>query len=280
MFSVHPAGSNAELWVVNADGTGLLNLTNSPYQEEALNAAWSPDGTKIAFSRTGDSQECAAAPDACGWWIINTDGNGLIRLIPDGGDGFQGSTPQWSPDGSRLVFTGWVPDGNPGDPYFDLFVVNSDGSGLVQLTIGEDRYAFPTWSPDGNQIAYTTCCSGDYSHLYIMAPDGTGQQQLTDDALGWDAGAPVWSPDGSKILFSCTGMCLISPDGSGLVNFTELYAGPTVSNLPAWSPDGSVIGFSSDVGTGYDVFTIRPDGTGLRNLTNSPLDDSFGSWGP
>lgn len=265
-----------DLWVVNSDGTGLLNLTDSPYTEDGLNAAWSPDGSKIVFSRTGDSQECAVAPEACGWWTINSDGSGLARLLPDSGDGFQGGLPDWSPDGSQIAFTGWVP-GNytPGVPYFDLFVVNSDGSGLVQLTEGENGEDFPDWSPDGSRIAFTECCSGNFRHLLVMAPDGTNLQQLTGDGLGWDAGAPAWSPDGSKILFGCTGMCLINPDGSGLVNFTQLYAGAT-----AWAPDGSAIGFSSNPGSRDDVFTIRPDGTGLSNLTNMQSRDFFGSWGP
>jgi len=270
-----------DLWVVNTDGTGLLNVTSSPWEEDGLKAAWSPDGSKIAFSRNGDSQDCAnGGPDACGFWTINSDGSGLTRLIADNGDGFQGNHIQWSPDGSQLVFVGWIPGGDPGDPWFDLFVINSDGTGLQQLTSDDVGYGFPRWSPSGDLIAFTGCCTGDYTHLFVMAPDGTGLTQLTDDSLGWDAGGPVWSPDGSKILFSCTGMCLISPDGSGLVNFTELYAGPTGSKLPAWAPDGSVIGFSSNAGSGYDVYTIRPDGTGLRNLTSLPSDDYFGSWGP
>ena len=75
-------------------------------------------------------------------------------------------------------------------------------------------------------------------------------------------------------------MCLISPDGSGLVNFTELYAGLTTGDLPAWAPDGSTIGFTSDPGGRRDVYTIRPDGTGLQNLTNLATGDYLGSWGP
>ena len=154
------------------------------------------------------------------------------------------------------------------------------GPGLQQLTSGEQRYHASTWSPNGDLIAFTSCCSGSFGHLFVMAPDGTGVTQLTDDSLGWDANGPAWSPDGSKILFSCTGMCLISPDGSGLVNFTELYAGLTTGDLPAWAPDGSTIGFTSDPGGVRDVYTIRPDGSGLRNLTNLATGDYLGSWGP
>ncbi len=169
-----------DLWVVNTDGTGLLNVTASPWAEGARGAAaWSPDGSKIAFTRKGDAQQCTVSPDACGFWTVNSDGSGLTRLIADNGDGFQGNAIRWSPDGSQLVLVGWVPGGNPGDPYFDLFVVNNDGSGLQQLTStsGESTYSFPRWSPSGDLIAFSRCCTGDYAHLFVMAPDGTGQTQ-------------------------------------------------------------------------------------------------------
>jgi Tol biopolymer transport system component len=267
-----------DLWVVNSDGTGLLNLTDSPYEEDGINAAWSPDGSKIAFTRNGDDQDCAnGGPDACGLWTINADGTGLTRLTADNGDGFQGGWIDWSPDGLRLVFSGWIPgDYNPGDPFFDLFVIDSDGSGLQQLTSDSDHYSGATWSPSGDLIAFQSCCTGSFVHLFVMAPDGTGVTQLTDDGLGWDAYGAEWSPDGSRIAFGCMGLCVINPDGSGLETVTEVWPWRPL----AWAPDGSVIGFTSDPSGRRDVYTIRPDGTGLRNLTDLSTGDYFGSWAP
>jgi len=265
-----------DLWVVNTDGTGLLNLTNSPSLDEGeVWPAWSPDGSRIVFSRT--DCEDGVTNDACSMWTVNADGSGLSQLAPDAPPGFNAGGFDWSPDGSRIVLSAWRQVGFGKD----LYVVNGDGTNLQQLTDGGEGYfhEHPAWSPDGTMIALATWDSNNdsYFHLAVIDADGTGLTQLTDDVLGEDVRwQPAWSPDGSVIAFSCGGLCVINRDGSGLVRATAppLYVWWT----PGWAPDGSVVGFTGTPEGQWDVYTIRPDGTGLRNLTNLVTSDQFGSW--
>src|SRR5437867_5831946 len=122
--------ATAEIYVINADGTGRpIRLTNNTEEERA--PAWSPDGKRIVFScrRGGPDFEIC---------VMNADGTGQVQLtdnnVPD-------LTPSWSPDGKRIVFHRRV----GGRGQFQLFLVNADGTGEVQLTFPPGLNAFPNW---------------------------------------------------------------------------------------------------------------------------------------
>jgi TolB protein len=122
--------ATAEIYVINADGTGRpVRLTNNT--EEERSPAWSPDGKRIVFScrRGGPDFEIC---------VMNADGTGQVQLtdnnVPD-------LTPSWSPDGKRIVFHRRV----GGRGQFQLFLVNADGTGEVQLTFPPGLNAFPNW---------------------------------------------------------------------------------------------------------------------------------------
>ena len=165
-----------DLYVVNADGSGLRNLTRNlrptyPYSQ----LVWSPDGRTIYFGR----------------YLVRTDGSGARRLpyIP--------ITAVWSPDGRRIAFAKKRP-GPPSPSLTDIYVMNADGSGTRNLTHNASYNAEPAWSPDGRKIAFHSTRDGN-REIYVMNADGSGKRNLTRNPA--QDGHPSWSPDGRRIAF-------------------------------------------------------------------------------
>jgi Tol biopolymer transport system component len=249
-------GANYDVFVMNADGTGVQDLTTSPgdvasgfYQGDPR---WSPDSTKIAFE--GED----------GLYLMNADGSGQVKIA-------NGGSHSWSPDGTRITFAG-----NDG-----VYVMNSDGTGLTRLTSGPGSDDFPAYSPDGTKIAFYRGLGGSQPigdrAIYVMNADGSGQSVVADfqaDTMG----LPVWSPDGTKLAFDLYqnetwDIYVVGADGTGLVGLTD---DPNRDeNTPVWSPDGtriafeasSVVGDIDNTGT-FDIYAMNPDGTDETRITN------------
>lgn len=123
-----------QIFVMNADGTRAVNLTNDA-TTEARHPAWSPDGTRIAYdAHPSDGGEVAI-------WLMNPDGSARVRLPPAPGND---SEPAWSPDGTKIVFTRY------GDNLGDIFIRNTDGTGAVAVTNLPGFDASPDWQPMPN----------------------------------------------------------------------------------------------------------------------------------
>ena len=191
--------------------------------------AWSPDGTKIAFF----SQESYI-------WFMDTDGSNQRKLMPDAGAVF---SLAWSPDGTKIAFDS------------PIWVVNADGSDPRKLSdIAEDLH--PAWSPDGTKIAFQSA-SGRNTDIWVMNADGTDQKKLTNNG-----GMPVWSPDGKITFIGEGGICIMNADGSDQKILISVDAGRSL----VWSPDGSRIAIVSDVASGTDIWVINADGTNRMKL--------------
>ena len=114
-------------------------------------------------------------------YVMNADGTGTPRQLTNNSEEERG--PDWSPDGSRIVFACRKgPAGPGGAPTFEICVMNADGSGEVQLTSNNVPDLTPTWSPDGSQIVFHRTLSAGVSQFFVMNADGTATTQITGGA--------------------------------------------------------------------------------------------------
>jgi Tol biopolymer transport system component len=253
-------GANYDVYVMNADGSDLRNLTKTP-DDVARGASqgppvWSPDGTMFAFEGDDGKND--------GLYVMNADGTGFRWLA-------NGLRPAWSPDGNRILFTGMGSD---------LYSVAADGTDVIQLTNAPGWDDQPSWSPDGSQIAFVRGDDGVTSVL-VMAADGSDPRQVFQQE-GVYPHQPLWSPDGRRLLLEAEttmpqgnyqsnyDLYLVEADGSRWTDLTQTTE--RAENWPVWSPDGSLIAFRATteltVNTDdYQVYLIRPDGSGDERLT-------------
>jgi TolB protein len=156
--------------------------------------------------------------------------------------------------------------------------------------------ASPESFPPPGRIVYgaaTPSLGADSRSLFTAAPDGTGARQITTNPSGWDVDAR-WSPDGTQVVFTRIGpggfsssVWVVNADGT---NAHPVSGEPSFAQHPKWSPDGRWIAFQQQTGvgprgfpdeTGYALWLVRPDGSGLRSLdagANS-CDSGFFGYG-
>ena len=183
-----PEGYGYSLWMINADGTGLTDVTKEPVVNgdgpADTTPQVSPNGKRIVFNRCFPDQPCVVA-------TVHIDGTHLRQLTDN--TLFESEHPNWSPDSRRIVFQIHYFGGGA-----DLAIVNADGSGLTQLTFygeGSRNGSFdPCFSPDGSRILFSHFLSTGGDDLYTMDPNGTGVTQVTKTvALEF---APEWAVAG------------------------------------------------------------------------------------
>jgi dipeptidyl aminopeptidase/acylaminoacyl peptidase len=168
--------ANANLYVINKDGTGLHRL-NPPGTVTTLNdtptvsaQSWSPDGRQVAFvaSQAADGS-FFDAPRAA--YVVNADGSDAHRI------GATGFSAMWSPDGR------WIAIDHQASGVSTLYLVHPDGSGLHPIVAPTDgSYAIgPVWSPDGKWLLYVrgTGNGVDHADLWMTSSDTDTSIQLT-----------------------------------------------------------------------------------------------------
>jgi Tol biopolymer transport system component len=248
------------------DGSGRASIANSEMEFD-VQPAWSPDGTKIAFSR--GTQRYAGSSDI---YVASADGLAVTKLTNLAGNEVH---PTWSPDGSRITFLN----------DYGLWVMNADGSDATMIFGSPDlRVAAPSWSPVDSRIVfhgyfYDPDTGWTTSDIFTLNDDGSQLTRLTSHPAG--EALPAWSPDGTRIAFARMGTSsvdwdihVISADGSNEIKLADN------GTDPAWSPDGETIAFTRMTATDQDIYSIALDGAIEVNLTNSPAHESSPAWQP
>jgi TolB protein len=226
--------SGGRVRVMNADGSNKQWLTAGP----GTLPSWSPDGTRIAFTREGRGSDI---------YVMDASGSNQQRLTHTDVEGTDTSVfdAEWSPDGTQIAC---VVEFNPDGQFFGETTLHVlDISDILQ-GVGSPRLQplpradslfndWPAWSPEGSQIAFSAVSAGDGGHrdIYVINADGTNLQQLTQtkdvDELG-----PAWSPDGTRIVFQA-------------------------------NPNGN-----------WDIYVMNTDGTDQRPLTTDTESDVDPDW--
>jgi len=264
-------GDYNHLCMVNQDGSGLLRLTDAFAND--YYPAFSPLGGAIAFA----SNRSRGTFDLY-FMVLST--SSLIELTSEIGNAF---SPDFSPDGERVVFANRDADGQT-----SLYIVDRTGENLRMLFEGPN-YAGPTsivgaaWAPDGKTIAFamSTTQLYEYEIFFINADGNDPPQKLTTGLLGI-TGSLDWSPDSRYLLVSAgppgdKDIFNIDTQANTIARLT--YGGN--NNSPSFSPDGQYVAYNSLRNNGQaDIYIVRADGTGERQLTSDPEPDWQPQWEP
>ena len=272
-----------ELFVVDSHGANLRQLTANRARECCPSV--SGDGSKTVFqSDTRGDEEV---------FVINSDGtipSSCVLVVPGTGCQLTNNrdddvSPVISSDGSKIAFV----SNRDGDP--EVFVMNSDGTGVRQLTLNLATDEYPSISGDGTVIAFDSNIGVDYE-IFTIRSNGTGLKQVTNNSSNDDRFASI-SLDGSKVAFVSTGPLIassrpissygltppvLSPGGSSVVMISKtdgtglkVLTPNSGANFDAsLSGDGTVVAFISTVNGDRDVYNVHSDGSGLTQITNDP----------
>jgi Tol biopolymer transport system component len=279
-----------DLYTVEPDRSGVRRLVGAQGFLFRTIAAWSPDGSRVAF------------PWPAGIRVMNADGSGVEQLTtcrpPDcdadaGGD----SHPSWSPDGTQLAFSRFEGRAE------ELWVVGTDGSEPRPLNQEFAAIVHVAWSPDGRAIAVVGFAGPGPEigpdRIYLVDAETRQIVRSLDAPPELDlAGTVSWSPDAQFLAFDAygeggtldvAGVYVMRADGTDVRTLTVCpteFPGGCTDMHPGWSPDGTQIAFTRalpELGSdGFmgDIFVIDVDGGGVRRVTNGPGLDCCPAWQP
>jgi Tol biopolymer transport system component len=243
-------------------------------------AAWSPDGARVVFHK-----------------VLPVTGNILSAKVwsrlPSYELRLAGVQASFNRSGDRFVMTDFVPTPNGNN----LLVVDAASGSATVLFHDATRSALgPQWSPTGDTVMFGIGHFGaffnDFHDTFFSKPDrvdgGAQVAMINADGSGFhevttgpnNNSFPSMSPDGKRFVYRTfgledNGLRIMDLQTKAVTMLTNGY-----DNFPLWSPRGDLIMFSRLVDNDYEIFSIKPDGTGLKRLTSAPGNDAHQGWSP
>ncbi|MCM2278545.1 MAG: Tol-Pal system beta propeller repeat protein TolB [Oligoflexia bacterium] len=245
-------GGKKEVYVMDFDGTNVRQIT--AHRSIAFAPAWSPDGTRIAYSLYTKHRRNIKNID-----LYEFDFASSTHRLLSNRKGIN-SGAAYSPDGRKIALTMSFL-GNP-----DIFVLDPATKTVERLTKSASFDVDPVWSPDGRRLAFVSSRSGG-PMVFSMNDDGSNVQRLT--YAGRYNATPSWSPQNNKIAFAGWidrgfDIFIMNPDGSHIERLTKNQGNNEDAHF---SPDGNFIVFSSNRTGQKNIYVMNVDGTFVKRLT-------------
>ena len=274
-------GPDRIAYVTKSRGSASLVFTGGETSDpqDLANPAWSPDGAQLVY-HAGQMSTMHHYSNAPGRKLVGTVEDPGFELV------FASGFPAVSPDGRTLALS----ERSPSDDRMALVMWNTDGTHPRRVYRDENSVMGLEWSRDGRWLAFGagsffTQRASQPARIMVIGPDGSGARAVTKGP--GNAGFPSWSPDGTEIVFR-----FWTGEGAEGLRIVDVATGESrvlttdYDTLPGWSPNGDQIIFSryaSDERFRYDefdIYSIRPDGTGLKRLTDAEGNDAHSFWSP
>ncbi len=244
------------------------------------NPSWSSDGRRVVYHQGASAT--MRTPRVIGEALSSHDPS--YELV------YAAGFPAVSPDGRRLVVSERTEWGHP-DDQTQLAIWNADGTNPRRIFRAAGSVLAPRWSADGQWIVFgvggfetrpreaqgaVAFLPSFVGRVMMVRPDG-GDARVLATGEG-NAGFPNFSPDGTEVVYRFWndtegGLRILNLADGTVRTLTTGY-----DNFPGWSPRGDRIVFSRLVDDDFDIYTIRPDGSGLARLTTTAGNDSHPSW--
>ena len=241
-----------EIYSMDFDGSNVRELTH--HRSVTLTPAWSPDGTKIAYSLIAKNKKNVKNTNLYEFDFKSS----RIKMLSDRMGINSGA--HYHPDGKKIALTMSFL-GNP-----EIMVFDPDSKSVTRLTNSPGVDVDPNWAPDGKHLSFVSNRAGA-PMVYRMNDDGSDVRRLT--FAGSYNATPSWSPQNNKIAFAGWldgrfDIFLMNPDGSNIERLTKNQGN---NEDPSFSPDGNFVVFSSNRAGQKNIYAMNIDGTFVKRLT-------------